>query len=231
MACLAVPSTHPPVSSHPSPRSGASSLVEDRPSGRDAVATHPAVPLRILMLAPEPFFEPRGTPFSEYHRIKALVEDGHAVDLVTYGYGADVDLPNLQIVRSARLPLVRRGADRAVADQAPARSPVGGDDAPAGQTRALRRHSFPRGSRSAGRVAVAAPGRAASLRHAFEPAAAALELPLHAIGTDPAGLRRHGAPHDRRLGRRDHDLPRAAGYGGRDGCGRSRRAHRERHGW
>ena len=31
-------------------------------------------PPRILMLAPEPFFEPRGTPFSEYHRIKALVE-------------------------------------------------------------------------------------------------------------------------------------------------------------
>ena len=30
------------------------------------------------MLAPEPFFEPRGTPFSEFHRIKALVEDGHA---------------------------------------------------------------------------------------------------------------------------------------------------------
>ena len=26
------------------------------------------------MLAPEPFFEPRGTLFSEYHRIKALVE-------------------------------------------------------------------------------------------------------------------------------------------------------------
>ena len=36
------------------------------------------------MLAPEPFFEPRGTPFSEYHRIKALGELGHHVDLVTY---------------------------------------------------------------------------------------------------------------------------------------------------
>jgi glycosyltransferase involved in cell wall biosynthesis len=109
MARLAVPSTHPPVSSRPSPTSGASSLVEDRPSGQPAAAAQPVVPpLRILMLAPEPFFEPRGTPFSEYHRIKALVEDGHAVDLVTYGYGADVDLPNLRIVRSNRLPLVRR---------------------------------------------------------------------------------------------------------------------------
>ncbi|MBA2354976.1 MAG: glycosyltransferase, partial [Acidobacteria bacterium] len=60
------------------------------------------------MLAPEPFFEPRGTPFSEYHRIKALVEDGHAVDLVTYPFGRDVSLPNLRILRSWRPPLIRR---------------------------------------------------------------------------------------------------------------------------
>jgi glycosyltransferase involved in cell wall biosynthesis len=69
----------------------------------------PAIPsLRILMLAPEPFFEPRGTPFSEYHRIKALVEQGHHVDLVTYPIGADVDLPNLRIIRSAPLPFVKK---------------------------------------------------------------------------------------------------------------------------
>jgi glycosyltransferase involved in cell wall biosynthesis len=59
------------------------------------------------MLAPEPFFEPRGTPFSEYHRIKALVEDGHQVDLVTYPFGRDVDLPGLRIVRSVRPPFMR----------------------------------------------------------------------------------------------------------------------------
>jgi glycosyltransferase involved in cell wall biosynthesis len=64
--------------------------------------------LRILMLAPEPFFEPRGTPFSEYHRIKALGELGHRVDLVTYPIGRDVDLPNLQIFRSVRPPLVTK---------------------------------------------------------------------------------------------------------------------------
>ena len=63
--------------------------------------------MHILMIAPEPFFEPRGTPFSEYHRIKALVEQGHVVDLVTYGHGADVTLPNLRIVRVPRLPLSR----------------------------------------------------------------------------------------------------------------------------
>ena len=60
------------------------------------------------MLAPEPFFEPRGTPFSEYHRIKALGELGHHVDLVTYPFGADVALPNLRIIRSGRPPFVWR---------------------------------------------------------------------------------------------------------------------------
>ena len=59
------------------------------------------------MLAPEPFFEPRGTPFSEYHRIKALVEDGHHVDLVTYPFGRGVDLPNLRIIRTLKPPFMR----------------------------------------------------------------------------------------------------------------------------
>ena len=60
------------------------------------------------MLAPEPFFEPRGTPFSEFHRIKALGELGHHVDLVTYPIGRDVELPNLRIFRSPRPPFVTR---------------------------------------------------------------------------------------------------------------------------
>jgi len=64
--------------------------------------------VRILMLAPEPFFEPRGTPFSEYHRLKALSELGHHVDLVTYPIGRDVDIPNLRIFRAWRPPLVRK---------------------------------------------------------------------------------------------------------------------------
>lgn len=59
------------------------------------------------MLAPEPFFEPRGTPFSEFHRIKALGELGHQVDLVTYPIGADVTLPGLRIIRSWRPPFIR----------------------------------------------------------------------------------------------------------------------------
>jgi glycosyltransferase involved in cell wall biosynthesis len=59
------------------------------------------------MIAPEPFFEPRGTPFSEYHRIRALTELGHSVDLVTYPFGRDVSLPGLRLFRSLRPPFVR----------------------------------------------------------------------------------------------------------------------------
>src|SRR4029079_15236521 len=64
--------------------------------------------VRILMIAPEPFFEPRGTPFSEFHRIRALTTLGHHVDLVTYPFGQDVTVPGLRVFRSLRPPLVRR---------------------------------------------------------------------------------------------------------------------------
>src|SRR5207247_474834 len=64
--------------------------------------------MRILMIAPEPFFEPRGTPFSEFHRIRALTTLGHQVDLVTYPFGSDVSLRGLRIFRSLRPPFVKR---------------------------------------------------------------------------------------------------------------------------
>ena len=60
------------------------------------------------MIAPEPFFEPRGTPFSEYHRIRALLDLGHTVDLVTYPFGKDVSMPGLRIFRAARPPFITR---------------------------------------------------------------------------------------------------------------------------
>jgi glycosyltransferase involved in cell wall biosynthesis len=59
------------------------------------------------MIAPEPFFEPRGTPFSEFHRIRALTSLGHEVDLVTYPIGQPVTMPGLRIFRSLRPPFVK----------------------------------------------------------------------------------------------------------------------------
>jgi len=64
--------------------------------------------MNILMLAPEPFFEPRGTPISIYFRIHALGELGHSVTLVTYPIGKDVPLKGLRIVRPPNLLGMRR---------------------------------------------------------------------------------------------------------------------------
>ena len=60
------------------------------------------------MIAPQPFFEPRGTPFSEFHRIRALTDLGHTVDLVTYPFGQDVTMPGLRVFRSWRVPFLTR---------------------------------------------------------------------------------------------------------------------------
>jgi glycosyltransferase involved in cell wall biosynthesis len=55
--------------------------------------------MKILMLAPEPFFQPRGTPISVYFRLQALSDLGHDVDLVTYHLGEDKCFPGLKIHR------------------------------------------------------------------------------------------------------------------------------------
>jgi glycosyltransferase involved in cell wall biosynthesis len=64
--------------------------------------------MNILMLAPEPFFEPRGTPISVYFRIMALGELDHHVTLVTYPIGKNVVLKNLKIVRPPNLLGLRK---------------------------------------------------------------------------------------------------------------------------
>lgn len=63
--------------------------------------------MKILSIAPQPFFQPRGTPFSEYYRAKAMIELGHRVDLLTYPIGEDVDLPGLRIYRTWPVPGIR----------------------------------------------------------------------------------------------------------------------------
>lgn len=59
------------------------------------------------MIAPEPFFQPRGTPLSVLHRLRALSELGYTVDLVTYPLGEDVEIEQVRIHRSWKPPLVR----------------------------------------------------------------------------------------------------------------------------
>lgn len=63
--------------------------------------------MRVLAVAPQPFFRPRGTPFSVLHRIRALVKLGHSVELVTYPFGDDPELDGLVIHRASPVPGVR----------------------------------------------------------------------------------------------------------------------------
>jgi glycosyltransferase involved in cell wall biosynthesis len=63
--------------------------------------------MKILMIAPEPFFEPRGTPISVYQRLHALSILGHKVDLLTYHLGLDVSIPGVRIYRVPDVPFIK----------------------------------------------------------------------------------------------------------------------------
>ena len=63
--------------------------------------------MKTLMIAPQPFFQPRGTPFSVLHRCKALSKLGYEIDLLTYPIGADVDVENVNIIRSYPVPFIK----------------------------------------------------------------------------------------------------------------------------
>jgi glycosyltransferase involved in cell wall biosynthesis len=63
--------------------------------------------LRILFLAPQPFFEVRGTPLAVLHMTRALAELGHEVDLLTFPQGEPAPTAGVRHLRSARLPVGR----------------------------------------------------------------------------------------------------------------------------
>ena len=56
-----------------------------------------------LVVAPQPFFTPRGTPLSVYYRTLVVAEQGVKIDLLTYGPGQDVDIPGVRVIRIPRL--------------------------------------------------------------------------------------------------------------------------------
>jgi glycosyltransferase involved in cell wall biosynthesis len=57
---------------------------------------------KVLVVAPQPFFSPRGTPLSVYYRTLVTSELGLEIDLLTYGEGQDVDIPGVRIIRIPR---------------------------------------------------------------------------------------------------------------------------------
>lgn len=54
---------------------------------------------RVLVVAPQPFYEDRGTPIAIRHVLEALSASGYSVDLLTFAAGSDVTLPGLKIIR------------------------------------------------------------------------------------------------------------------------------------
>ena len=56
---------------------------------------------RILVVAPQPMYQDRGTPIAVRQVLQALAELGRPVDLLTFPVGSDLDYPGLRIFRSA----------------------------------------------------------------------------------------------------------------------------------
>ncbi len=60
--------------------------------------------MHIVLLAPHPFYQERGTPIAVNLLLRALSEAGHRVDVVTFHEGEDVDYPNVTLHRIAKPP-------------------------------------------------------------------------------------------------------------------------------
>lgn len=63
--------------------------------------------MNVLLLAPEPFYQERGTPIAVERLLGVLAERGERVDLITYHEGEPVSHPGLTIHRTPALPFVR----------------------------------------------------------------------------------------------------------------------------
>ncbi len=62
----------------------------------------PLAPLKILMIAPTPYFSDRGCHVRIYEEARALISKGHKVRIVTYNLGRD--LPPVPVDRTIRIP-------------------------------------------------------------------------------------------------------------------------------
>lgn len=63
--------------------------------------------MRILVVAPQPFYQERGTPIATRLLLEALQAAGHSVDVLTYHVGEDPKLPGVHVFRAPAVPFVR----------------------------------------------------------------------------------------------------------------------------
>lgn len=66
---------------------------------QDARASPPQLPEKILLIAPQPFYESRGTPIAVLMVLRALTELGIRVDLLTYPVGETIAIPGVSYLR------------------------------------------------------------------------------------------------------------------------------------
>lgn len=64
--------------------------------------------MKILFLAPQPFFTNRGTPIAVRAALQALAAQGHTIDVLSYHEGEDVRIESVTHRRAKRPPLVKR---------------------------------------------------------------------------------------------------------------------------
>ena len=64
--------------------------------------------MRILVLAPQPFFTLRGTPIAVRLLLEALAADGHVIDAITFPGGEDVPIPGVTMHRVPEVGPLRR---------------------------------------------------------------------------------------------------------------------------
>ena len=63
--------------------------------------------MRVLVIAPQPFYQERGTPIATRLLLEALQAAGHSVDVLTYHVGEDPQLPGVRVFRAPAVPFVR----------------------------------------------------------------------------------------------------------------------------
>ncbi len=65
-------------------------------------------PARVLIVAPQPFYQDRGTPIAIRQVMEALSQLSYDIDILTFPIGEPVNVPRVRVIRSANPLRIRR---------------------------------------------------------------------------------------------------------------------------
>src|SRR5262245_12832040 len=90
----------------PRARIGQDERVRRLPPVMTREATHSPTPpsyrggrvARVLVVAPQPFYEDRGTPIAVRQVVEALSHLGRSIDVLTYPVGRSVEIPRVSVL-------------------------------------------------------------------------------------------------------------------------------------